>query len=111
MAPLSVIVADFLIIAGCLFFATIPLQRARVRASWAKCLFVIVGIFGVAVGTAMLVLDRRWFVPSEKSLWAIHGWVMASNGFVLGLISALLLSGQVRGTKQIRNQQTDVKAE
>jgi hypothetical protein len=76
-------------------FALIPLQRARVRAAWAKAIFPMVAIVGVALSSVRLVNLRppAGFQQVRPLLC----------GFALGLIVALILSRQLLGQKRQTN--------
>ena len=83
-----------------LAFLLVPLDRARPRAVWAKAVIVAVGSLGVLVSGAELLFHTRWGNSSRELL----AWFRATKGFLcgfaLGLIAALILSGQLAGVQR-----------
>ena len=98
------IILDWALVIGCAFLIVAPfppLERKRDRTRWAKAVLVCIGILGVAKGIACLSLDAGWYVFSESRRYLIDDGVrLVYDGFALGAIFALILSGQLRGTKR-----------
>jgi hypothetical protein len=88
-------VAPILALVASILFGFFPLQRSRVRAPWAKALFPIVGTIGVLVTSARLVVTYSAFVPSAS----MQRTKTLLCGVAVGLILALILSGQLMGRK------------
>jgi hypothetical protein len=78
---------------GCLVF--IPFDKKRVRARWAKSVFVICAILGIAKGVVGLVWDTEWFVLGNEA-GRRHFYL---SGLLLGFLFSLILSGQLKGTE------------
>ena len=72
-------------------FGLIPLQRARVRATWAKVIFPCIGLIGVFLASARLLRLRP--PPRFQEMKPLL------CGFALGLIVALIVSRQLLGQK------------
>jgi hypothetical protein len=85
-----------------IIFLLIPTGHSRSRAAWANALFVTVGIVGVLVSGTKLLLLLHWIAPSAATVGTIHQARVLLCGFALGLILALILSGQLVGSKQNR---------
>src|SRR5713101_4843350 len=83
-------------------FILIPVDRSRFRAEWTNVLFVIAGIVGVLVTGTKLLLLLNCIVPSSETAGMIHQVRVLLCGFARGLISALILSRQLLGSKQSR---------
>jgi hypothetical protein len=81
-------------------FVLLPLDRSRVRASWAKAILVTVGMVGVLVTATNSLMVLQWFVPSPEAAKIIHQTKTLAEGFAVGLIFALVLSRQLVGSKQ-----------
>src|SRR5947208_2880341 len=94
MEPIPPLVA-FL---ACVIFALVPLERARIRATWAKAIFPVVGVIG-ALSSVRLLENAGRLVPSPR-FQQMRGLLC---GFALGLIVALILSRQLLGQKRQNN--------
>lgn len=98
------IIIDWALVICCAFLIVgpfPPFERKRIRTRWAKAILVCVGILGVAKSMACLSLDAGWYVFSESQRYLIDDAVrLVYDGFALGAIFALILSGQLRGTKR-----------
>ncbi|HEY3914884.1 MAG TPA: hypothetical protein VGN61_10400 [Verrucomicrobiae bacterium] len=91
---------DAVIIAGCLFLAFAPLDRRRVRAGWATRMFVIGGIIGIVGHVLGLFLGVHWVTfgrGANSGVWVILEY---ADGFLLGWLVALIMSGQLLGAKR-----------
>lgn len=99
-------IAGFIAIAASILFALIPFDRSRIRAAWAKGLFVAVGIVGVFVSVTQSVVYDHWVARTEGIARIIPLLREGLIGFALGLITALILSDQLRGSKRA-SQTTD----
>ncbi len=93
------IIVDWIFIVGFAFFIGIPFDKKRIRASWAKLVFVAGGIIGVADGAVRLTLDMRWFVLASDASYGVHRVLNFTEGMLLGFISSLIFSRQLHGTK------------
>jgi hypothetical protein len=101
------ILVDWVFIIGSVWWAFIPFQKKRVRASWAKAVFVSMGVFGFVKGISCLILDTHWQDFSETNRDLIGNVIrFMSNGFFLGAVLALILSGQFLGVKRQPSDQT-----
>ena len=94
------IIAHCIALIASILFALIPLDQSRLRAGWAKTLFVLIGIAGVLVSVTNLLLIERWIVPAKETVRSIHEVNRVLDGYALGLIFALILSRQLRGSKR-----------
>jgi len=98
------IITDWVFVIGCsgLIVAPFPpFERKRSRTLWAKVLLVCIGILGVAKGIACLSLDAGWYDFSASHRYLVDDTVrLVYDGFALGAVFALILSGQLRGTKR-----------
>ena len=97
----SVASLHFVLIVGLLCVGCAPLQRKYVRARWANCLFVGIGVFGPAAHLVSLLLGMNWLVLSSRADEIVHLYLPRIDGLILGWLLALLISGQVFGTKQV----------
>ncbi len=85
-------------------FALIPLKQSRVRASWAKIIFVAVGVVGLVLSATKLVVMAHWVEPSAEATRSFHQLRVLLCGFALGLMAALILSRQILGEKRTSNE-------
>jgi hypothetical protein len=98
------IIIDCSLIAGFCCFACAAFDIRRFRALWAKSVFIISATVGIANGVVELAWDSRWFVLGPDDGRQLTIWLSVINGLLLGLIFSLILSGQLRGIKQVTNQ-------
>jgi hypothetical protein len=96
----DIVVQSVALIAS-IIFLLLPMDRSRSRAAWANALFVTVGIVGVFVSGTKLLLILHWIEPSISAVRTIGQARTLLCGFALGLILALIISGQLIGKKQI----------
>jgi hypothetical protein len=78
-------------------FALIPLSRSMRRERWANALFIIVGIVGVIIVGAELLMLVHWIEPTRDVARRIEWIRMLLCGFALGIILALIVSSQLFG--------------
>jgi hypothetical protein len=82
-------------------FAVFPLlarASSSPRADWARTALVIIGVLGLAKCLASWSIHARLLEPSLSAARAFGVVQTATGGFVLGLIAALALSGQLLGS-------------
>jgi hypothetical protein len=84
-----------------LVFGLMSFDKGRIRASWAKNLFRIIAAVGIASGLLRVALDFGLIFTSEHMQRVILLLLSATNGLLLGLILALIVSGQLAGTKRV----------
>jgi hypothetical protein len=102
-ANLGMVVQCVALVASIIFLLS-PMNRSRSRAAWANALFVTVGLVGVLVSGTKLLLILHWIAPSTATAGTIHQARVLLCGFALGLILALILSRQLIGSKQSRQE-------
>ena len=95
------ILIDCLLIAGFCCFAYAPFEKKRIRARWAKSIFAISAIIGIAKGVFGLARDSGWLVLGSETGRRLEGWLGMVSGLLLGFIFSLILSGQLSGTKRV----------
>lgn len=84
-----------------IIFAFVPFIAGRVRARWAKRLFFIIAVLGVAVVSFNVALeDLRLFTPDSQMNRAILVMTSAAEGLILGFIFSLIMSGQLFGKEK-----------
>ena len=91
LAPGVALIASILL-------ALIPFAGSRHRERWAVALFVIVGIVGVMLTGTKILMLAHWIVPPEAAAGSIRQVRTFFDGFALGAILALILSGQLLGS-------------
>jgi hypothetical protein len=92
---------------ACMLF--FPLNRTRVRARWANCLFVVAGLIGVAASVVSLMLHIGRLLPDPPTRGTVYSTLHYTYGLLLVTISALVLPGQLRGTKCAGRDRPDQK--
>jgi hypothetical protein len=103
------IIVDLAFVIGGVCWIFIPFERKRVRAQWAKAVFVSMGILGFVKGITCLFLDAHWSDFSEVNHNLIDNVIrFMYNGFFLGVVLSLILSGQFRGVKKQSLEQKQI---
>ncbi|HEY1718164.1 MAG TPA: hypothetical protein VGH42_07695 [Verrucomicrobiae bacterium] len=90
------LITDCVIIISSTCFFFVPFSRKRLRANWAKLLFIIGGIDGIIVGGTYFIFDIHWTAPPSHAFHVVLNYL---SGIFLGLIMSLTVSGQLDGTK------------
>jgi hypothetical protein len=88
-----------IITVACVFCIFVPLSRKRQRARWAKLLFVAVGVLGLGYIAASVGSERGWFVLTHSAVEPFLRLLQFTRGLLIGLLLALLFSGEVLGKK------------
>lgn len=93
--PLNIymIGSDCILITCCFLIAALAWDKSRLRQESAKLVFLI-AIISLLIGVLNLLLDMHWLAPPVETLpmlFAIIQIVGGSKGFVLGLMSSLIL--------------------
>ncbi len=83
-----------------------PLSRTRRRARWANCAFVAAGLIGISAETLSLMILMEWLSLSLLARREIDRVLHYTYGLLLLIIFALIVSGQLRGTKRSRYDET-----
>jgi hypothetical protein len=96
----SILVVDVLEFAGGVYFFFMPFEQHRTRATWARALCFIVAALLVFVGAADFLRHRALWMPSLKVQHAMLEIIPSVRGVALGLLLALLFSGQIRGQRR-----------
>jgi hypothetical protein len=95
------VVLDCIFIVGFATYAFIPFDKKRLRARWAKVVFIVSAVIGIARGMVGLAWDLNWFVlGSEASRW-LDSYLYMVGGLLLGFIFSLIFSGQLVGAKRV----------
>ncbi|HSY20278.1 MAG TPA: hypothetical protein VK815_18175 [Candidatus Acidoferrales bacterium] len=94
-------IIDCNIIAAGVLFGFAPFDRQRVRAGWAKLAFGLIAPIWIAVGAFRLASDMACFQLGDDAFNRLNSYVSSAGGLVIGVVLALVLSGQFRGTKRV----------
>ncbi len=96
---------DFIFVVVGVGLMFVPLDKRRTRASWANRVIVYTGLFTLLKAFICLSLDSHWIAPDHQMFYFIDTKLrLMFNGFYIGVIFALILSGQLHGTKRIEEQ-------
>jgi hypothetical protein len=91
-------------IVGFILFIIFPFDKRRIRAQWAKFVFVISGLLGIIMLAVYMMLDTRCLVIHNQTTYKIvHMELAQTGGIILGFIFSLIFSGQLTGTKRTPN--------
>ena len=93
------VVFDCIIIAGCVFVVFVPLNKKRIRESWANCLLVATGLIGIANHVVQLALQIHWLLLGKDADF-INTELRFVDGILVGFLFALFFFGQLSGTKR-----------
>ena len=97
----SDIFAYCLVIISFAWIAILPfVQKKPVRARWAKISMCLCGVVGLVNAIISLILHVGWVVVSSHTAHQIHGYLLVLSGLFLGILLSLIISGQLKGTKQ-----------
>jgi hypothetical protein len=93
------VIFDCIIIARCVFVLFIPLNKKRIRESWASCLLVATGFIGIVNHFVQLALHIHWRLLGKNADF-ISTELRFVGGILVGFLFALFFSGQLNGTKR-----------
>ena len=88
-----------IIITGCVFVVFVPLNKKRIRESWANCLLVATGLIGIANHVVQLALQIHWLLLG-KDADLIKTELRFVDGILVGFLFALFFSGRLSGNKR-----------
>jgi hypothetical protein len=86
-------------IAGNACFVFDSFSKNRIRARWAKLIYLVAGIMGIIVGGIHLALDAHWFAFSTNTIYGVNIFLQNLGGIWMGFIISLFVSRQMEGTK------------
>lgn len=92
----SILVVDVVEFAAGVFYFFMSFEQSRARAVWARALCIVVAALLVFVGAADFLRHRALWMPSLTVQHVMVGVIPTVRGVALGLLLALLFSGQVR---------------
>jgi len=78
-------------------FGLIPFDKGRLRAPWARLVFLLVAAIGLLWALFHLAMHLRAFAPAIDSSRPRLVVSSAVGGLLLGLVVSLILSGQLLG--------------
>ena len=94
------IVIDCALIVLFVVFGLFPFDKTRLRAPWARSLFLLVATIGVSWELFHLAMHLRVFAPGIDSSRPILVVSSGIGGLLLGFVVALIISGQLLGKRQ-----------
>jgi hypothetical protein len=86
-------------LAGCAILAFAPLDKRRIRAKWAKSLFVLIGVIGVISNVCGLMWERGQFTLGKSASYRFDMLLHLSSGLIIGFLLSLVFSGELAGKK------------
>jgi hypothetical protein len=86
-------------IAGNVCFVLDSFSKKRVRAPWAKLIYLVTGIIGIIVGGIHIALDAHWLAFSTNTTYGVNIFLQNLGGIWIGFIVSLFVSRQIEGTK------------
>jgi len=87
-----------------LFFA--PFDKKRIRAKWAKTVFILGSVIGIGRGVVGLSWDFGWLSLGSREMRDYD----VIGGLLLGFLFSLIFSGQLSGKKQPSNKSLQATA-
>jgi hypothetical protein len=99
----SFIILEGIQIAGFAILFFTPFEKKRIRARWAKLVFILSSLIGIAKGSIGLAWDLGWFSVSSKGGQVLQSYLSMTGGLLLGFLFSLIFSGQLTGKKQPPN--------
>ena len=94
------ILFDFLLIVGFAAYGLVPFTNKRIRAPWAKKVFIVSSVVGVARGAVGLAWDLGWLRLGAEEGVPLDNFLSMIGGLLLGFIFSLIFSGQLVGRRQ-----------
>jgi hypothetical protein len=92
---------DWIGIAAFIWYAFIPfIGPRRVRARWAISSILFSGLLGLAMATLNLLRHSGILVVNRQTDHVIAYYGSFVHGLILGIMSVLLISGQMLGAKR-----------
>ena len=94
-----IVAVYILLILGGAFFVGISFSRRRLRSRWARGLLIVTGTLLVVMEAVDLLRYYALWMPSGSIQHAVLSMIPIVEGIVLGLLIALILSGELAGRK------------
>ena len=92
---------DCIFIAGFALYCLAPFEKKRIRARWAKLVFIVCSVLGIAKGVVGLAWDLNWFSLGSDASRLLDSSRSMVSGLLLGFIFSLIFSGQLLGKKRV----------
>ena len=92
-------ISNVLIMIGFVGFFLFAFDQRRSRARWAKGLLVGTGLIGFALGLVSLLINQHWAFVGDPACNLVSDVLNKVDGLLVGFIVALMISGQLFGTK------------
>jgi hypothetical protein len=96
----TIIIIDWIVIAGSACLAFVPFDRKRIRARWANATFALCAVVGVSRGVVGLAHHKGWLAPDGVAADRVDAYLSMAGGVLVGLILSLFFSGQISGIKR-----------
>jgi hypothetical protein len=93
------IVDNITLTIGFLYLFFVPFDRKRIRVRWAKIIFILVSIIGIARSVVGLAWDLGWFSLGGIGSRILDRLIAMAGGLLLGFLFSLIFSGQLTGKK------------
>lgn len=84
---------------GSAYLGFLPFSKKRIRAGWSKSAFCSCAFLGICAGSLRLAEDVNWMKLTGDAAQLFHAYAYMAEGVILGLLLALIFSGQLKGTK------------
>jgi hypothetical protein len=92
----NILLSCIIIVSGVLW-GWLPFDKKRVRAGWAKWAMGITAVLWIAVGAARLAGNLDCLPLGTEAFDRVNSYVCMGQGIVIGVVLALILSGQFFG--------------
>jgi hypothetical protein len=85
-------------------FGVMPFFGSRTRASWSRWLYFTIAGLLLLRGGSGLAIDSHFWELSKHGQTVYDHWLHLADGFILGCIFALFVSGNVDGKKVLKDE-------
>ena len=92
--------ADAITAVGCAVLGCHPFDKRLIFAGWAKLVYGLIAIIGIALGIIGFTRDVGWIALGGEATRRLDLQLYLARGIVLGLLFSLILSRQLLGTKK-----------
>jgi len=96
---MKIVVVHLILLFGAIVFVAAPLRQSRRRAVWARRTFFAIGVLLATLAIVGFGSDTGVLPPTPDFPPILRAVLSLSRGAVIGLLVALIISGQLSGQR------------